>query len=132
GEDTMEMRVMVQLLAPGVQHREAPDLRPEMLRVPSDVLERLGDRAKEQAIEGAWILEGQGPQSVRQGKDDVDVGGREQLGLPGPEPRRLGGAMAFGTATVPARVVRLSLVPTMVALGDMAAESGGPTQRDGA
>jgi hypothetical protein len=43
----MEMRVMVQLLAPGVQHGEAADLRPEMLRVPGDVLERLGDSAKE-------------------------------------------------------------------------------------
>ena len=43
----MEMRVMVELLAPGVEHGEAADLRPEMLRVPGDVLERLGDGAKE-------------------------------------------------------------------------------------
>ena len=43
----MEMRVMVQLLAPGVQYGEAADFRPEMLGVPGDVLERLGDGAKE-------------------------------------------------------------------------------------
>ena len=43
----MEVWVMVQLLAPGVEHGEAADLRPEMLRVPGDVLKRLGDRAKE-------------------------------------------------------------------------------------
>jgi hypothetical protein len=47
GQDTMEMGVMVELLAPGVEHGEAADLSPEMLWVPSDVLERLGDRAKE-------------------------------------------------------------------------------------
>jgi len=47
GEDAMEMRVMVELLAPGVEHGEAADLCPEMLRVRGDVLERLGDRAKE-------------------------------------------------------------------------------------
>src|SRR5712691_5745921 len=47
GEDTMQMGMMVQLLPPGVQHGEAPDLRAEMLRVPGDVLERLSDRAKE-------------------------------------------------------------------------------------
>ena len=47
GEDTMEMRVMVQLLAPGVEHGEAPNLRAEMRGVPGDVLERLGHRAKE-------------------------------------------------------------------------------------
>ena len=53
---------MVQLLAPGVEHGEAPDLRAEMLGVPGDVLEGLGDRAKEQAIEVARVLERQGPQ----------------------------------------------------------------------
>src|SRR5687767_14989841 len=47
GQDTMEMRVMVQLLAPGVEHGEAPDLCAEMLGGPGDVLECLGDRAKE-------------------------------------------------------------------------------------
>ena len=41
GQDTMEMGVMVQLLAPGVEHGEAADLRPEMLGVPGDVLEGL-------------------------------------------------------------------------------------------
>jgi hypothetical protein len=61
GQDTMEMRVMVQLLAPGMEHGEAADLRPEMLRVPGDVLERLGDGAKEQAIEVAGVLQRQGP-----------------------------------------------------------------------
>jgi hypothetical protein len=43
----MEMGMMVELLAPGVEHGEAADLRPKMLGVPGDVLERLGDRAKE-------------------------------------------------------------------------------------
>ena len=123
----MEMRVMVELLAPGVEHGEAADLRAEMLGGPGDVLERLGDGAKEEAIEVAGILEGQGPQSVRQGKDDMDVGRREHLTFPGHEPGSLRGAMTFRTAAVPARVVRLSLVPTMVALGDMSAQGGGPT-----
>jgi hypothetical protein len=41
------MGMMMQLLAPGVEHGEAADLRPEMRGVPGDVLERLGDRAKE-------------------------------------------------------------------------------------
>jgi len=30
---------MVELLAPGVEHGEAPDLRAEMLGIPRDVLE---------------------------------------------------------------------------------------------
>ena len=56
----MQMRMMVQLLVPGVEHREAPNLRAEMLRVSGDVLECLGDGAKEQPIEQARILERQG------------------------------------------------------------------------
>ena len=43
----MEMGVMMQLLAPGVEHGTAAGLGPEMLRVPGDILKRLGDRAKE-------------------------------------------------------------------------------------
>ena len=60
GEDTVEMRVMVELLAPGMEHRQAADVRPEMLRVPGDVLERLRHGPKEQAIEHTRGLEGQG------------------------------------------------------------------------
>jgi hypothetical protein len=69
----MQMGVMVELLAPGVKHGEAADLRPEMLGVPGNVLERLGHGAKEYAIEVAWILEGQGPQVMRQSKNDGSV-----------------------------------------------------------
>jgi hypothetical protein len=39
--------------------------------------------------------------------------------------------MAFGAAAVTARVVRLRFVPTVIALGDMSPESGGPAQGDG-
>ena len=126
----MEMRVMVQLLAPGVEHGEAADLRAEMLRIPSNVLECLGDGAKEQAIEWVRVLEHQRPQIVWQGKDDMGVGRLEYLALPGREPRGLGRAMAFGAAPVAAGVIRLHFVPTVVALGDMSAQSGRATQRD--
>ena len=61
----------------------------------------------------------------------MDVGRVEHLALPGGEPRGLGRTMAFGATAVPARVVRLDLVPTGVALGDMAPEGGRATQRDG-
>ena len=127
----MEMRVMVQLLAPGVEHGEAAELGPEMFGVLSNVLECLGDGAKEQAIEWARVLEHQRPQIVWQGKDDMDVRRVEHLALPGREPGGLGGAMAFGAAAVPARVIRLDLVPTVVALGDVPPEGGGPAQGEG-
>ena len=84
------MLMVVELLAPGVEHGEAADLRPEMLGVPGDVLERLGDGAKEYAIQVAGMLQGQGSQVVWQGKNHMDVGCVEHLALPSGEPRGLG------------------------------------------
>jgi hypothetical protein len=129
-QDTVEMGVMVELLAPGMEHGEPADLCAEMRGVPGDVLKRLGDRAKKEPIEQTRVLQRQGTQVVRQGKDPMDVWRVEHLALPGREPRGLGRAMAFGAAPVAARVIRLHFVPTVVALGDMSAQSGRATQRD--
>src|SRR2546423_15202247 len=79
GQDTMQVGVMVQLLAPGVEDGEAADLGAEMLRVPGDILERLGDRAKEQPIEEARVLERQRPEVLRQGKDHMAAGGPQDF-----------------------------------------------------
>jgi hypothetical protein len=128
----MEMGVIVQLLAPGVEHGEATNLRPEMFGGLGNVLECLGNGAKEQAIEWARVLEHQRPQVVWQGKDDMGVGRLEHLAFPSRKPRRLRRAMTFGAATVAAGVVRLDLVATLVALGDVAPERSRPTHRDGA
>ena len=128
----MQMGMMVESLAPGMEHGEAADRRAEMRGVPGDILERLGNGAKEQPIEGAWVLQRQGPQVMRQGKDYMDIGRLEYLAFPGGEPRGLGGAVTFGTAAVATGVIRLLFVPAVVALHDMAPEGGGPTQRDGA
>ena len=81
----MEMRVMVELLAPGMEHRQAANVRPEMLGVPDDVLERLHHGTKEQAIEHTRVLEGQGTEGMRQRKHHMDVGHVKHLALPGGE-----------------------------------------------
>jgi len=127
----MEMGMGMQLLAPGVEHSEAPKLRAKILGGLGDVLETLRHGAKEQAIEVAGVLQRQGPQVVRQGKDYMDVGRVEHLALPGGEPRGLGGPMACGATAVPTRVVCLDLVSTIVAWRDMAPEGGSPAQTDG-
>src|SRR2546429_1175377 len=96
------MLMLVQLLAPGVEDGEAADLGSEMRGIRGDVLERLGDRAKEQAIEEARVLERQRPEVMRQSKDHMAVSGLEDLPLSGSEPRGLGRAVTFGTAAVAA------------------------------
>src|SRR5215831_18832313 len=61
----------------------------------------------------------------------MGVGRLEDLLLPGSQPCGLRGAMAFGAAAVPAGIIRLDFMPTLVALGDMAAQGGRATERDG-
>ena len=124
------MRVMVQLLAPGVEHGEAAELGPEMFGVLSNVLECLGDGAKEQAIEWARVLEHQRPQIVWQGKDDMGVGRLEHLAFPGRVPRRSRRAMTFGAATVAAGVVGLDLVATLVTLRRVPPKGCSPADRE--
>ena len=58
------------------------------------------------------------------------MGRLEHRAFSGGEPRGLRGAMACGAAAVPARVVRLDLMATLVALGDMALKGGGPAHGD--
>jgi hypothetical protein len=62
-EDTMEMWMVMQLLAPGMEHGKAPHLRTEMLWVLGDILESLRHRAKEQPIEEAGVLQREGPRA---------------------------------------------------------------------
>src|SRR5499433_1385371 len=78
------------------------------------------------------MLQREGPEGMRQGKDHMDIGRLEYLAFPGGEPRGLGGGVTFGTAAVATGVIRLLFVPAGVAVRDMAPEGGGPTQRDGA
>ena len=131
GQDTVQMRVMVELLAPRVQHGEAANLGPEMLGVPGNVLERLRHGATEQPREGAGGLQRQRPQVVWQGKDHMDVGRLQYLTLPSRKPAGLGGAVTCGTAAMATGVLRLLFVPAVVTLGHMSAQGGGPAPSDG-
>ena len=121
-EHTREMRVMVQLLASGVEDGAAANLGPEMLRLPGNVLKCLRDGVQEQPREEARVLECQWPQGVRPGKDHMAVGGLKELLLSSGEPGGWRRAMTFGAATVAAGVGGLDLVATLIALGDMAPE----------
>jgi hypothetical protein len=127
----VQVRVMLELLAPGVQHRQAPNLRPEMRGVASDVQESLGHSAKQQGIEHTRILEGEGAEVLWEGKDGVDIRGIEDLALSAGEPRGSGCSMTLGAVPIAARVITDLLMATLVALRFVAAEGRGAAQRDG-
>ncbi len=84
----MDMGMMLQGLAPGVQDGGDAKLGSEMPWIGGDSRERLGGRAHQDGIDDSLVLEGDRGRGRRQREDDVEVGYGQKLGLPGSEPLR--------------------------------------------
>jgi hypothetical protein len=82
----MDVRMVLQGLAPGVKDGGHAELGAEMLGVGSDGGERLGRRAEQDRVDNGLVLEGDLADRRRQGEHDVEVGYRQQFGLPLREP----------------------------------------------
>ena len=80
----MQVRVMEQVLAPGVQHAEEADLRAQMGRVGGDPAQRLGRGMEQDVVDCRLVLEGDDRDLVRHGEDDVEVGDRRAVPPAGP------------------------------------------------
>ena len=59
----MQMRVMQQVLPPGVQHAQEADLRAQMLWIGGDVAQRLRRRPEQDVVDHGLVLE----------RDDLDL-----------------------------------------------------------
>ena len=57
--DAVDMRMMFQLLVPGMEHAEEADVGTEMLRIPSDFAQRFSAGAEQQTVDDLLILQGQ-------------------------------------------------------------------------
>ena len=58
GHDTVHVRMMQQVLAPGVQHREEADLGAQVLGVGGDRAQRLGGGAEQHVVDDGLVLVG--------------------------------------------------------------------------
>jgi hypothetical protein len=86
GDHTVNVRMMLELLIPGVQDAEKSDLGAEMLRISSNLHEGLCAAAEQQTIHHLFVLQGQWCQLVGQCEDHMSVGRREQLGASRSQP----------------------------------------------
>ena len=75
----MDMGMMQQVLAPGVQHRQKADLRSQMPGIGGDLLQRLGHRPEQQAVADPLVLQCQRRKFLGDGEDDVTIRHREQF-----------------------------------------------------
>jgi hypothetical protein len=132
GHDAMDVRVVMQALAPGVKHGDEADLGAEMLRVGGDGAQRLGRHAQQDGIDGLLVLEGDLGHWRRQREHDAEVWHRLQFGLPGGKPLSARLPLALRAMPVTAEIVDTADEAALGAGLRVTAQRRRPTQLDGA
>ena len=99
-DETVDMRVMGERLAPGVQHRDQAD--PGGQALGGERHQRLSRCAHQEGIDRPLVLKGDLGRRRRQGEDDMEIGDRQQFGLPRRKPLRSRRALTFWTMTIAA------------------------------
>jgi hypothetical protein len=120
----MDMRMVGQGRAPGMEDGGGADARAEVPGVGGDREQCLGRRAEQQVVDDNLVLVGDRGDLGGQGEDDVEIADRQQIGLAGREPIPRRAALTFWTMAIAARVVSDAAVATILAALDMAAERG--------
>src|SRR5882724_10565473 len=119
------MRVMLKGLSPGMEHGEEADPGPQVLGVRGDGLQGFRRGLKEDAVDHLLILVGYRGDLFRHGEHDMKVLAVEKFRLPVLKPLRPSQTLAFGTMPIPAAIVGVAFVATLIATFQVAAESGG-------
>src|SRR6476646_1788079 len=101
----MQVRMKMQILAPGVEHGGEADGCSEMLRIRSDGEQSFGSSTEQEVVNLFLILKSQVSQFLRKSKHDVEVRNRQKLSLPLREPLGARRGLALRTVPVAARVI---------------------------
>ena len=129
--DAVDMRMVFQLLVPGMEHAEEADVGAERLGITNDFEQGFSAGAAEQTVDHLLILQGQRRQEVREREDDMDVAGRREFPAARLEPTIPGVSLALGAVPVSARVVRDGAIPATRTLILLPAECGSTAALDG-
>jgi hypothetical protein len=128
----MNVGMKFELLAPGVQHAEEANLCAEVSRMASDFQKGVGTGAEQEIVEDLLVLQSQWRQAAGEGKDHVQVAGREKFTSTRGDPAFPSSDLTLWAVAIAAAVVGDG--GTMSATGalvEMTAECGGTTPRNG-
>jgi len=128
----MDVRMVMQVLAPGVKDRQEADLGAEMLWLGRDQAQRLGCRLEQDGVDDSLVLECDLGDRRGQREDDMEIRRRQKLGLPGRQPVGAGLPLTLRAMPVPAGIVSDPDQAAIRTLLGMAAQLRGPAQLDGA
>ena len=126
----MDMRMVVEVLPPSVQHTCDANCCSKMLRIGSDGRQCLCCGGEEEGIDFGLVLIGDGADRRRQREHDMEVGNRQQLRLACHKPRFRCPPLALGTVAIAAGVISNARVRTVLAALDMPAERRGAADLD--
>ena len=124
------MRVMLQILAPGMQDGDEADLGAQGFGIGADRAQALGGGVKQALVEHGLVLVGERGDFPGEREDHVEVVNRDEIGLTIFQPLRAREALALRTVPVAATVVGDALVSAGVALLEVPAERGGAATLD--
>jgi hypothetical protein len=87
--------MIVQVLAPAVQHRDEADLGPQMFGIGGDHAQRLGRCLEQDGVDRRFVLEGDRGDVGRRREYRVEIETRQKLALPRCEPFLAGLSLAL-------------------------------------
>jgi len=97
-----DVRMMQEILSPGVEHVEKADPGAEVLGIGGDLQQRGGAGAEQQAVENPLVVECQWRQLMGQRENHMHVGNGQQFLAAGSEPLLPRVGLAFWAMTVAA------------------------------
>ena len=130
-DNTVDMRVMLKLLVPGMKDAEETDLGAQMTGIRSDFQQRFGARPEQQTVDDLFVLQGQWRQFVRDCENDMGIARGKQFRAPRVQPALARIALAPGAMPVSARVERGGLTAAARTLIDKATQRGRAAAQDG-
>ena len=127
----MDVGMVSQVAGPGLQHTQEANLTTDKARVVGQFLQSGCRGLKQQVIEQALLLAGQGAQSLRQGESDHKVRDGQQQGLLFLQPLLPRFVLALGTVAVFAGVVAVAGLGALITGVHVAAQGLGPALFNG-
>src|ERR1700720_2940321 len=121
GDDAMQMRILVQVLSPGMQDGEETEFGSQMPAIAGKGEQGLSGDAKKQIAELLLVVEHQFGDGFWNSEDHVKILDWQQFALPAFQPLGARQGLAFGTMPVAAGVVADASVLAVAALFDVSA-----------
>ena len=123
--DAMDVRVELQILAPGVQHRQHAGLGTQVLGIGGHLEQGLGGGPQEQVVDDPRIGQCDRVEGIREREDEMEIRHREQFRGAGLQPPCRGRGLAGGAVAIAAGVVGDLLMPALGAPQDVTAQGRG-------